>query len=157
MLQLWQSKIEMAKPSGKYPERSVTARQSSLQANWFLRLVLSQSTSLSHSKAAQPPLTPVAKRGQAQAFEPPCKAGLPWASHEALVASMAHLARVSWKRYPTAWIKINMGRSMQVLWILGQHSLMPVIQFHENLSLSYAATVGRCLGYQGSSSGKEQE
>lgn len=144
---------KMAKPGGKYPKRDITAGQISLQANCFLRLVLSQSNSLSHSRAAQSPLTPVAKRRQAQAFEQQHKAGMPWASCEVLVDNMAHLVWVLWKWYPTAWIKINMGRSVQVLWILGQHSLTPVTRCREKLSLLYAATVRRCLEYQGSNSG----
>lgn len=63
MLQLRQSKMETAKPGGKYPEQGVTASQVSWQAKWFKSLVLSQSTSLSCSGGAQTLLAPVAKRG----------------------------------------------------------------------------------------------
>lgn len=119
--------METTKPGGKYPEQGVTASQTSWQGKWFKSLVLSQSTSLSYSGGAQTLLMPAAKRGDR----------LKLSSSGSKLLCLELATKLSWP----VWLVQHtlhgfhengsscldkMGRLMQVLWVLGQHSLMPV-------------------------------
>lgn len=121
--------METIKPGDKYPEQGVQQARSAGKPNGLKAQFWASSPACPAQEVHRPSWHQWPKEGQAQVAEQWHQAGVPWASCGALVASVASAAQfawVSWEWLPTAQIKINVGRFMQVLWILGQHSFMPV-------------------------------